>query len=67
MGLREELLEKYNVTGRIGFTRPKDYNDAIAIINTICEVYEEEPTEPIVYNLSDITNKLKSFFAEDFN
>ena len=67
MNLREQLLEKYNATGKIGFSRPKSLEEALSIIETLCEAYDEPKEEFAVYNLSDITNKLRSFFNEDFN
>lgn len=66
LNLREELIEKYNITGRVGFTKPKTYDEAMLLIDTICE-YNESKEETVVYNLSDITSKLRKFFAEDFN
>ena len=61
--IRKELIERYNATGRIGFTKPKNVDEAMSIIETLVNVHEEEqPKEELVVNLSDMTKKLKEFF-----
>lgn len=63
MNIREELITRYTETGRIGFVKPKSYQEAIEIINAIAG---EEPQEeqkiamPEKMTIADLTNYLKS-------
>lgn len=62
--VRQELKERYESTGRIGFFKPKDINEAYSIIETLSEVYRQQKEEPeeVVLNLSDLTERLRNFF-----
>lgn len=62
--VKQELIERYNETGKIGFTKPATREEAYQIIETLSQFYQEEtePEEEIVINLSDITEKLRNFF-----
>ena len=63
MDVREELLERYQQTGKIGFLKPKNLDEAISIIDSLTYAYEEEPEE-IVITLSEITERMKNFFSK---
>ena len=61
--IRKELIERYNATGKIGFTKPKNFEEAMSIIETLTNIHEEDSQqEEIIVNLSDMTKKLKEFF-----
>ena len=61
--IRKELLERYNTTGRIGLSKPKNYDEAISIIETLVNIHDDtEQQEEVVINLSDMTEKLREFF-----
>ena len=61
--IRKELLERYNTTGRIGLSKPKNYDEAISIIETLVNIHDDtEQQEEVVINLSDMTKRLKEFF-----
>lgn len=65
MDLKEELLERYHSTGRVGFCNPKTLQEAYSLIDTIVKLYEEDTTnekEEVVISLSEMTEKLKNFF-----
>ena len=55
--MRKDLLERYLSTGRVGLTNPKDDEEAIDLIETVVELYDEKPT---TMSLSEVSNKLKS-------
>lgn len=62
--IRQELLERYQSTGKIGFVKPKNEAEAYAIISTLSEMYdikEEQPKQEITISLSELTEKLKEF------
>ena len=61
MDVREELLERYQQTGKIGFIKPKSLDEAISIIDSLTCAYEEEPEE-IIITLPHIVKKMKNFF-----
>ena len=65
--IREELIEKYRYTGRVGFNSPQTMNEAMELIDTIVKLYNEseEVVEPEILNLCDITEKLRNYFNED--
>ena len=60
--IRDELIERYNETGRVGLSKPKSVSEALKMIDTIVDLYEEEE-EPQEYNftLKDITNRLRTY------
>lgn len=61
--IRKELLERYNTTGRIGLSKPKNYDEAISIIETLVNIHDDtEQQEEVVINLSDMTERLREFF-----
>ena len=61
MSIKQELLERYNATGKIGFVKPINDNEAYKMIETIADMYNEEPEE-IVLTLDDIATRMKTFF-----
>ena len=54
--MRKDLLERYLSTGRVGLTKPKNDEEAIDLIETVVELYDEKPT---TMSLSEVSNKLK--------
>lgn len=67
--VKNELIERYQQTGKIGFTKPATEEEAYQIIETLAQVFErdeEEVVEETVINLSDITERLRNFF-KNFN
>lgn len=70
--LYDELLDRYKSTGRIGFSKPKNLDEALKLIDTIVELYsdeqekEEEKEEEVVLSLAEITEQLKQFL-KNFN
>lgn len=58
--IRNELIERYESTGRVGLTKPRNHTEAMQLIETVVDLYEEEPEE-YNFTLKDITNKLKEF------
>lgn len=61
--VRRELIERYEETGRVGFNKPKSLDEALELINTISRLYEnDKEVENVVISLSDITEKLRTFF-----
>lgn len=71
--VRDELIERYKQTGKIGFTKPNTEEEAYQIIETLAQVFEKdeekianEVVEETVINLSDITERLRNFF-KNFN
>lgn len=63
--ISKELVERYLQTGKIGFYRPKNKNEALSLIETVLELYRQEPeviqeVEEITFNLKDLTSKLTS-------
>jgi hypothetical protein len=55
--MRKDLLERYLSTGRVGLTKPKTDEEAIDLIETVVELYDEKPS---TMSLSEVSNKLKS-------
>jgi len=53
--MRSNLLERYLSTGKVGLTKPKDDLEALDLIETILELYDDTP---VCMNLSEISNKL---------
>lgn len=53
--MRMDLLERYLSTGKVGLTKPKDDLEAIDLIETILELYDDTP---VCMSLSEISNKL---------
>ena len=56
--MRKDLLERYLSTGRVGLTKPKNDNEAVDLIETIVELYDEKQ-EPITMSLTEVSSKLK--------
>lgn len=50
------MLQRYLSTGRVGLTKPKTDSEAIDLIETIVELYDEKP---VTMSLSEVSNKLK--------
>lgn len=55
--LRRELLERYLSTGRVGLTKPKDDAEAIDLIETVMQLYDDSPVK---MSLAEVSNKLKN-------
>lgn len=55
--LRRELLERYLSTGRVGLTKPKDDAEAIDLIETVGQLYDDSPVK---MSLAEVSNKLKN-------
>ena len=66
--IKAELIERYNETGKIGFTKPETEQEAYQIIETLSQLFNEneDNEEETVINLSDITERLRNFF-KNFN
>ena len=58
--VRQELIERYEKTGKLGFTKPNSKEEAYALIDLIANY--EEPEEKVILNITDLTNKMKCFF-----
>lgn len=57
--IEAELIERYVVTGKIGFIKPKCFNEALEIIETISSIYtNNEDTH--TYSLSELAEMMKS-------
>ena len=56
--LRRELLERYLSTGRVGLTKPKNDAEAIDLIETVVQLYDDSPVK---MSLAEVSNKLKNF------
>ena len=54
--IRQELIERYLSTGKVGLTRPKDDIEALDLIETVVELYKPTPT---TMSLTEISQKLK--------
>lgn len=54
--MRRELLERYLSTGRVGLTKPKSDSEAIDLIETVVELYEDKP---VTMSLSEMSNKFR--------
>ena len=54
--IRRDLLERYLSTGKVGLTKPKDDAEAIDLIETVVELYDNEP---VCMTLTELTGKLK--------
>lgn len=55
--LRRELLERYLSTGRVGLTKPKNDAEAIDLIETVVQLYDDSPVK---MSLAEVSNKLKN-------
>ena len=55
--LRRELLERYLSTGRVGLTKPKNDAEAIDLIETVVQLYDDSPVK---MSLTEVSNKLKN-------
>ena len=67
MNLKEELLERYHSTGRVGFCTPKTLKEAYSLIDTIVKLYEQATStekEEVVLSLSVMTQKLMDFLQK---
>ena len=59
--LKDELIERYEQTGRIGFHKPKTKEEAYELIETILDCYNTPEPETITINLSDLTKSMNNF------
>ena len=56
--IRRELIERYLSTGKVGMRSPKSDEEAVDLIETVVEMYEEEP--PKTLSLSEMSAKFKN-------
>lgn len=54
--IRKDLLERYISTGKVGLIKPKDDSEAIDLIETVVEMYSDEPVK---VSLADMSNQFK--------
>lgn len=54
--MRKNLLERYLSTGKVGLTKPENDEEAIDLIETVVELYDEKP---VSMSLSEVSSKLK--------
>ena len=54
--LKQELLERYENTGRVGFAKPQSIEEAYSLIDTICELYNNEQNKQIAEDLNTLEN-----------
>jgi hypothetical protein len=54
--LRKSLLERYISTGKVGFSKPANDEEAIAFIETIVKFYTPEPVK---MSLTEMSAKFK--------
>lgn len=70
MNLREELYSRYKKTGKLGFKRPKDEEEALLIIEAIVNAHDDAPVdtevEKTTLTLKQLTNELESLLSTDF-
>lgn len=59
--IRRELLERYISTGKVGLIKPSSDNEAIDLIETVVELYTEEPKKVTVADLSEQFKKMLDF------
>lgn len=59
--VRKDLLERYVSTGMVGFIRPKSDDDAIDLIETVVNLYDDEP---VCMSLTEMANKYKQILDE---
>ena len=62
--IKQELIERYQATGKIGFIKPQSIEEAYSIIDTLSETYEIESTQPVeevTISISELTQKLREF------
>lgn len=60
MRLEEELFDRWQKTGRIGFEKVRTKKQARALIETIVEIYDEQCDENCV-TLKELAKDLKKF------
>ena len=54
--MRKNLLERYLSTGKVGLTKPKNDDEAIDLIETVVELYDEKP---VTMSLTEVSSKLR--------
>lgn len=54
--LKQELIERYQNTGKVGFTKPESDEEAYSLIATIVQLYNNEKDEEITQNIEDLSN-----------
>lgn len=62
--LRQELIERYEATGKVGFAKPASKAEAISMIETVVAMYEEPKNsvkEEVVVNIHDLTERIRNF------
>lgn len=61
--IKQELIERYEQTGKIGFAKPATRAEAYQLIEALSNIYEakEEP-EIVTLSLTQLTDKLREFF-----
>ena len=61
--IKQELIERYEQTGKIGFSKPATREEAYQLIETLSNLCESN-TEPeiVTLSLTQLTDKLREFF-----
>lgn len=59
--VKKALIEKYEATGKIGFAKPSNQEEAYALINLIAESFVQEE---VSISIQDIINDMKKILEE---
>lgn len=59
--VKKALIEKYESTGKIGFAKPSNQEEAYALINLIAESFVQEE---VSISIQDIINDMKKILEE---
>ena len=59
--IRRELLERYISTGKVGLVKPTSDDEAIDLIETVVELYDE----PIKITVADLSEQFKEILDFD--
>lgn len=68
--IKEQLIERYINTGKVGFTKLSSMDEALHLIDNIILMYDS-PNQTIpqkeveIVNLCDMTEKLRNYFKDD--
>lgn len=65
MNLRQELIQRYETTGRVGLEKPKSRAEAMKLIETVIWMYNEQTketiNESIKINIHSLSERIKKF------
>lgn len=59
--MRKDLLERYLSTGKVGLTKPKDDSEAIDLIETVIDLYDDKPVSMTLGEISDQLKQMLDF------